>query len=104
MLFCSIVKQFDYILKKNLLNQFRMSNYPCDNKWIAPRIIQFAAFTSFFSGKSAAAAAAVLRLQQQYPFESIQIVKLPVYTKFGYNKWITSRIIQFAAFSSRMSG
>ena len=70
-----------------------------ENKWITSRIIQFAAFTSLMSGKSAPAAAAVLQLQQQWPFESIQIIKLPMCTKFGDNIWITSRIIQFAAFA-----
>ena len=52
-------------------------------------------FYSLISGKSATVAAAVLQLQQQGPFESIQTVKLPVYTKFGNNIWITSQIIQF---------
>ena len=56
-----------------------------ENKWITSRIIQFAAFTSLMSGKSAPAAAAVLQLQQQWPFESIQIIKLPMCTKFGDN-------------------
>ena len=42
--------------------------------------------------KIAAAAAAKVQLQQQYPFESIQNVKLPLSTKF-----------QFAAFTSLIS-
>ena len=67
-----------------------MSIYLCVIYWV-----QFAAFTSLISGKSATVAAAVLQLQQQGPFESIQTVKLPVYTKFGNNIWITSQIIQF---------
>ena len=67
-------QQYCSCSSSTLLNQFRISNYPCDNKWIAPQIIQFAAFTSFISRKSTAAAAAVLQLQQQHPFESIQIV------------------------------
>ena len=51
--------------------------------------------------KSPAAAAAVLQLQlHQHPYESIQNVKLPLYTKFGTDECITSQIIQYAAFSS----
>ena len=53
--------------------------------------------------KIAAAAAAKVQLQQQYPFESIQNVKLPLSTKFDDNKWITSPIFQFAAFTSLIS-
>ena len=54
------------------------------------------------SGKSpaAAAAAAVLQLQlNQYSFESIQNVKLPMCTKFGNDKCITLQIIQYTNFS-----
>ena len=75
-----------------------------DDEWITSQILPFAAFSSFLSGKSTAAAAEILQQQQQHPFESKQNVKLPLYTKFGENKWITSRIIQFAAFTSLMSG
>ena len=53
--------------------------------------------------KIAAAAAAKVQLQQQYPFESIQNVKLPLSTKFDDNKWITSPIFQFAAITSLIS-
>ena len=50
---------------------------------------------------AAAAAAAVLLLQlHQQPCESIQNVKLPLCTKFGNDKCITSQIIHYAAFSS----
>ena len=53
--------------------------------------------------KIAAAAAAKVQLQQQYPFESIQNVKLRRSTKFDDNKWITSLIFQFGAFTSLIS-
>ena len=61
-------------------------------------------FSSLISRKITAAAAAMLQLQHQYPLESIQNIKLPLYTKFGDNKSIISRIIQFAAFTSLMFG
>ena len=54
-----------------------------DNKWITSRIIQFTAFSSLISGNSAAAA--MLQLQQQHLIESIQNVKLLLYTKYGNN-------------------
>ena len=57
-------------------------------------IIQFAAFSSLMSGSCScssnnATAAAVLQLQLQHSFESIQNVKLPLYTKFSDNKQST---------------
>ena len=48
----------------------------------------------------AAAAAARLQLQQQYPFGSIQNVKQPLCMYFGDNECTISQIIQFIAFTS----
>ena len=50
--------------------------------------------------KIAAAVAAKVQLQQQYPFESIQNVKQPLSMKFGDNKCTISQNIQFIAFTS----
>ena len=47
--------------------------------------------------------AAVLQLQQQYPFESIQNVKQPLCTKFSDNIWTISQTIQFITYTSLIS-
>ena len=60
--------------KLNLYTKFS------DNQYIAFCIIQFAAFSSF---RLAAAAAAILQLQQRKPSESIQNIKLPYSNKFN---------------------
>ena len=65
-------------------------------------ILQFAAAAAT-AAAAAVKAATGLQLQQQYPFESIQIVKQSLCTKFGDNKSIISQIIQFIIYTSLIS-
>ena len=59
-----------------------------NNKCITSQIIQYTNFSSFTFEKCAAAAAAIVQLQQQYLYKPIQNVKLLIYTRFCDNKWI----------------
>ena len=75
---------FESIQNIKLLMSIMFSN----NKSITFQIIQYANFSSFTFEKSAAAAAAIVQLQQQYLYKPIQNVKLLIYTRFCDNKWI----------------
>ena len=81
--------------------QLQLHQHPCESiqnvklplctkfgndECIISKIIHYAAFSSFIFEKSTAAAAAVLQLQQQNLFESIQKVKLLMCTRFSENK------------------
>ena len=83
------------------LLQLQLHQHPCESiqnvkltlctklgndEFIISKIIHYAAFSSFIFEKSTAAAAAVLQLQQQNLFESIQKVKLLMCTRFSENK------------------
>ena len=57
-----------------------------NDECIISPIMNYAAFSSFIFEKSTAAAAALLQLQQQNLFESIQKVKLLMCTRFSKNK------------------
>ena len=57
-----------------------------NDKCITLQIIQYTNFSRLIFQKSALAAAAVVQLQQQYIYKSIQNVKLLIYTKFSDNK------------------
>ena len=81
--------------------QLQLHQHPCESiqdvklalctkfgndECITSQIIYYAAFSNFIFEKSTAAAAAVLQLQQQNLFESIQKVKLLMCTRFSENK------------------
>ena len=59
-----------------------------NDRCITLQIIQYTNFSRLIFQKRSLAAAAVLQLQQQYIYKSIQNVKLLIYTKFSDNKWI----------------
>ena len=63
-----------------------------NDECIISLIINYAAFSSFIFEKSTAAAAAVLQLQQQNLFESIQKVKLLMCTRFSENKKVIFKL------------
>ena len=86
--------------KETLLNHFRMMNYLCVPILEVINVLLSKLYDllqiMLFCGN-------LIILWKRNPFESIQNVNLPLCTKFGDNKWITSQIIQFAAFSSLIS-
>ena len=60
-------------------------------------------FSILIFEKSVAAAAAVVQLQQQYFYKSIQNVKLLTYTRFSDNKWIHINIYSICSCSGNCS-
>ena len=93
--------------------QLQLHQHPCESiqnvklplctkfgndECIISQIIHYAAFSSFIFEKSTAAAAAVLQLQQQNLFESIQKIKLLMCTsRFSEKNKLISSIIQIVA-------
>ena len=81
--------------------QLQLHRHPCESiqniklplctkfgndECIISKIIHYAAFSSFIFEKSTAAAAAVLQLQQENLFESIQNIKIIMCTRFSENR------------------
>ena len=62
------------------------------------------AFSGLLYRKCTATAAAILKLQQQHPSESILDVELPPYSMIGDNEHNFSLIIQFADLTSLSLG
>ena len=80
--------------KETLLNHFRMTNYLCVPILEVINVLLSKLYNllqiMLFCGN-------LIILWKRNPFESIQNVNLPLCTKFGDDKPITSQIIQFAA-------